>query len=334
MTRTETELMLAGKVVIVTGAGRGLGRAMALAFAEAGASVVVNDTGGTYEGKNRNASVASEVAETIRKGGGRAVDVAASVADPAGAEAIFQAATDEFGQVDGLVNNAGISRQNMVWDMPVEDFDAVIATHLRGTFLCTKAVARHMIERGSGSIINVGSGVFASGAVANCSYPAAKAGVVGLTYSLALDLGPLGLRVNCICPAGHTRLFDKPEPWRDVYQTQPRPAMPADRWPPEAIPPLLTYLLSDKASDVNGQVFSCGANSLGWYEPASIKRETLAQGSAMFTASQAAEAVPAVLLDGVPNPSPYQPEDGRTWLWTRQGGLPAAHDPRQRPGPS
>jgi NAD(P)-dependent dehydrogenase (short-subunit alcohol dehydrogenase family) len=276
-----------------------------------------------------DASVAEEVAVELRAAGARAEALAVSIADPEGSERLVAFALEAFGGVDILVNSAGISRQNMIWDMPVGDFDAVVSTHLRGTFLCCRAVANHLIAQQSGCILNISSGVAVSGAVANCSYTAAKAGIVGLTMGLALDLGPLGIRVNAICPAGHSRLFDKPEPWRDRYPTDPRPVMSKEEWPAEHVPPMLVYLASDAGLDVNGQVFAVGGDSIGWFTPMTVAREIRTSDGA-FTLDELVDRVPDELLAGVVNPSPRQPDDGRVWRWARAGGLPAAHDPTQR----
>jgi NAD(P)-dependent dehydrogenase (short-subunit alcohol dehydrogenase family) len=316
---------LAGKVAIITGAGRGIGRAMAIAFARAGASVVVNDTGGAIDGAGRDRRIAEGVVDEIRDVGGSAVADTSSVADRSEADAIVAAALDAFGRVDVLVNNAGIARQNMIWDMPEGDFDAMLATHLKGSWNCISAVADHFIAQRSGCVINVSSGVGIVGAVANTGYAAAKAGVLGLTFGAALDLGPLGVRVNAVFPAGHSRLDGKPEPWRDKYRTVPRPSLDPSKWPPENVPPLLVYLASDAARDVNGQLFACGGNSVSWYPAWLPSREITNSGDA-FSFDELAARVPNELLFDVENPAP-QVGDEPTWQWTRVSALPAAHRP-------
>ena len=189
---------LKDKVAVITGAGRGLGRVTALAFASEGASVVVNDSGGDISGSGSDPQVADRWSRNQRFFRPRAVANYDSVGTVQSALRIIESALANFGKVDILVNNAGISRQNMIWDMPERDFDAVIRTHLKGTWSCMKAAIPHMIRQRGGSIINMSSGVSVIGAVANCSYTAAKAGAIGLTFGAALDLGPYGIRVNAL----------------------------------------------------------------------------------------------------------------------------------------
>ena len=171
---------LNGKVAVVTGAGRGLGRATALAFAAEGARVVVNDPGGSISGGGSDPDVADQVVSSINSSGGHAVANYDPVGSVHSSLRIVDSALANFGRIDILVNNAGISRQNMIWDMPESDFDEVIRTHLKGTWSCMKAAIPHMIQQRGGSIINMSSGVSVIGAVANCSYTAAKAGTIGL----------------------------------------------------------------------------------------------------------------------------------------------------------
>jgi len=252
------------------------------------------------------------------------------VATLGGAQRIVALAVGTFGRLDVLVNGAGITRQNMIWDMPEDDFDAVVGTHLKGTWACTKAALPELMTRGSGSIINISSGVAVAGAVAVSNYAAAKAGILGLTFGAALDLGPLGIRVNAVFPAGWSRLFDKPEPWRDRYPTEPRPKMDAQDWPTEAVAPLVVYLASDLADDINGQLFTAGADSVGLYPTWSVEREIRSRGS-MFTPEELRDRLPVELMSSVVNPAPRQDPATRQWSWTRKGALSAAHDPNQRP---
>jgi NAD(P)-dependent dehydrogenase (short-subunit alcohol dehydrogenase family) len=313
------------QVAVITGAGRGIGRAVAGALADMGFQVVVNDTGGSFDGHGTDTDVAELAVREIEAAGGTARANTESVATMAGAEALITYALDHFGRVDVLVNNAGITRQNMIWDMAEAEFDAVVATNLKGPFACIKAVAPHMIGQRSGSIVNMSSGVSMAGSVATSNYCASKAGVIGLSFATAMELGPFGIRVNAIFPAGHSRLHTKPEPWRDRYRITERPPMPDDAWPVEAVLPVVTFLASDESRNVNGQLFAAGGGTIGWYDTWTPSREVPTPRAADDAGVVAAMGT---LLEGVVNPSPAQAGafDDIVWPWVRPGGLPAAHD--------
>lgn len=187
------ELDLGGAVALVTGAGRGIGREIALALAAAGADVAVNDVAG-----NEEACVA--VVAEVEARGRRGLVVTADVGDEEQVNAMVERAEGELGPLGIVVNNAGITRDNVVMMMDAADFDAVIATHLRGTFLVSKAAARRMFRRRSGCIVNVSSVVGRRGNAGQANYAAAKAGIIGLTKSLAKELGGRGVRVNAVAP--------------------------------------------------------------------------------------------------------------------------------------
>ena len=186
------DLDLSGTTALVTGAGRGIGRAIALSLAAAGADVAVNDFAD-------EAACAAVVAE-IEKLGRRGLVVMADVSDEEQVNAMVERAETDLGLLSIVVNNAGITRDNVVMMMDPADFDSVIATHLRGTFLVSKATARRMFRRRSGCIINLSSVVGRRGNAGQANYAAAKAGIIGLTKSLAKELGVRGVRVNAIAP--------------------------------------------------------------------------------------------------------------------------------------
>ena len=186
------KLDLTGAVALVTGAGRGIGRGIALALAGAGADVAVND----FADEEACAAVAAEV-EAL---GRRALVVMADVSDEEQVNGMVERVEKELGPLSVVVNNAGITRDNVTMMMDPADFDAVIATHLRGTFLVSKAGARRMFRRRRGCIINLSSVVGRRGNAGQANYAAAKAGVIGLTKSLAKELGARGVRVNAIAP--------------------------------------------------------------------------------------------------------------------------------------
>lgn len=187
------ELDLGDAVALVTGAGRGIGREIALALATAGADVAVNDVAGN---EAACATVVSEVEERGRRG----LVVTADVGDEEQVDAMVERVESELGPLGVVVNNAGITRDNVIMMMGAADFDAVIATHLRGTFLVSRAAARRMFRRRSGCIINLSSVVGRRGNAGQANYAAAKAGIIGLTKSLAKELGGRGVRVNAIAP--------------------------------------------------------------------------------------------------------------------------------------
>jgi 3-oxoacyl-[acyl-carrier protein] reductase len=186
------ELDLNGSTALVTGAGRGIGRAIALRLAAAGADVAVND----FAGEDACAEVVREVEALGRRG----LVVMGDVSDEAQVDAMVERAEKELGPLGVVVNNAGITRDNVAMMMSAADFDAVIATHLRGTFLVSKAAARRMFRRRTGCIINLSSVVGRRGNAGQANYAAAKAGIIGITKSLAKELGPRGVRVNAIAP--------------------------------------------------------------------------------------------------------------------------------------
>jgi 3-oxoacyl-[acyl-carrier protein] reductase len=186
------ELDLTGSVALVTGAGRGIGRAIALSLAAAGADVAVND----FANEAACAAVVVEIEQLGRKG----LVVMADVSDEDKVNAMVERVEAELGPLAVVVNNAGITRDNVVMLMDPADFDSVIATHLRGTFLVSKAAARKMFRRRAGCIINLASVVGRRGNAGQANYAAAKAGIIGLTKSLAKELGGRGVRVNAIAP--------------------------------------------------------------------------------------------------------------------------------------
>jgi NAD(P)-dependent dehydrogenase (short-subunit alcohol dehydrogenase family) len=238
--------LLDGRVAVVTGSGRGIGRAFALAMARAGARVVVNDVGATLDGVGTGEDPASQVCAEIDALGGQAIASHDSVTDFDGAARIVGSAIDAFGQLDILVNNAGIVRDRTLTKMTEEDFDAVLAVHLKGSFNCARHAAAVMKDAGYGRIVNITSSAGLRGNFGQTNYGAAKAALMGLTFIWALELGRAGITVNAVAPAGATRmtaaLFERsgaaPPPEQD-------PALNA---------PLVVFLASERAAHVNGQI--------------------------------------------------------------------------------
>ena len=193
--------LLDGKVAIITGAGNGIGRAHALLFAQEGAKVVVNDIGGARDGSGAEGAPAAAVAREIERAGGSAVANADSVATADGARAIVAQAVSAFGQVDVLVNNAGILRDKTFLKMEEEMWDSVVAVHLKGTFLVSQAFAKQAIAQGHGArIVNTTSVSGMMGNFGQSNYAAAKAGIYGLSRVLALELVKRKITVNCVAP--------------------------------------------------------------------------------------------------------------------------------------
>ena len=239
-------MLLEDRVAIVTGSGRGIGREFALCLASEGAKVVVNDVGASLSGEATEERPAVEVCKEIEAAGGAAVPSFDSVSDFEGAGRIVQTALDAFGKIDILVNNAGIIRDKTLVKMDESDFDAVIGVHLKGTFNCTRHAAPVMKDAGYGRIINITSSAGLRGNFGQTNYGAAKAGIMGMTFVWALELGRYGITVNAMAPAGATRMT------ANLYEQ-------ADYEPPPTLDPalnapLVAYLASEAAGHVNGQV--------------------------------------------------------------------------------
>jgi NAD(P)-dependent dehydrogenase (short-subunit alcohol dehydrogenase family) len=237
-------MLLEGRVAVVTGAGRGIGREFALCLAREGASVVVNDIGVTLRGDATDEDPATEVCKEIEAAGGHAVPAHDSVADFAAAERIVKTAVDTFGQIDIVVNNAGIVRDRTLVKMSEDEFDAVIATHLKGTFNCTRHAVPFMKDSGYGRVINITSSAGLRGNFGQTNYAAAKAGIMGMTFVWALELGRSGITVNAVAPAGATRMT--------AVLSGDEAAPPT--LDPRLNAPLVAFLASERAGHVNGQV--------------------------------------------------------------------------------
>jgi NAD(P)-dependent dehydrogenase (short-subunit alcohol dehydrogenase family) len=244
---------LTGRVAIVTGAGRGLGRSHALALARAGATVVVNDLGGSLSGEGVDVGPAQEVVAEIEAAGGTAIANGENVADFAGAGRLVQMAIDEFGRLDILVNNAGILRDRMLVNMSEQEWDAVVNVHLKGHFAPTRHAAGYWRERSKageevrGRVINTSSpsGVF--GNVGQTNYGAAKAGIAAFTIIAAQELARYGVTVNCLAPNGRTRMTE------ETFDMGPAPDG-FDPLDPANVSLVVVALCADRADGITGQV--------------------------------------------------------------------------------
>ena len=245
-------MVLKDKAAVVTGAARGIGREIALLLAKHGARVVVNDYGGSEAGSGGASAPADDVVAEIRKAGGEAVANYDSVASMAGGKSIVDAAVKAFGCIDIVVNNAGILRDRMVFNMSEEEWDAVIDTHLKGSFAVTRAAAPLMREQKSGRFINMTSTSGLVGNIGQANYAAAKLGIVGLTRVTALDMARYNVTANCISPFAWTRMIGTIPTGTEVQQAR---VEKIKKMSPAHIAPLAAFLASDAAKDISGQIF-------------------------------------------------------------------------------
>ncbi len=243
--------LLDGKVAAITGAGGGIGRAHALLFAREGARVVVNDLGGARDGSGgASQTPAQRVVDEIQAAGGEAIASYDDVSERTGADHVVKTAVEHFGQLDILVNNAGILRDKSFLKMEDAMFDLVVKVHLRGSYLCTQAAARHMVERGKGGrIINTTSVSGLIGNFGQANYSAAKAGIYGLSRTCAIELQKKGINVNLLAPVAVTRMTED----LPVFAAMPNAK---EMLAPEHISPAALFLASDLAADITGAVLA------------------------------------------------------------------------------
>jgi len=272
--------LLEGKRVVVTGASRGLGRAFAEACAAHGADVVIN---------GRDEATLAETRRLVEGHGVRCEAVAGSVADHAVCEALVARSVETFGGIDCLVNNAGITRDRTLGKMTEEEFDDVIATHLRGTWACAKAASLAMRETG-GSIVNVTSNTGLTGAIGQTNYSAAKAGIIGMTRTWTRELARYGIRVNAIWPIAVTDMTEAivaslTQARETEGQTVSDP-IELGFGRPDDVAAIVVYLASDRAAEVKGQVITFNGRKLAlWTHP----REVAVREQARWTVDALAD---------------------------------------------
>ena len=259
--------MLQDRVAIITGGGRGIGREHALLFASLGAKVVVNDLGGAIDGSGADTSAAQAVVDEITDAGGQADANTDSVSSFAGAKTLVDQAISSFGDLHVVVNNAGILRDRMLVSMSEQEFDDVIAVHLKGTFNVTRHAADYWREQAKSgtvtdrAIVNTSSGAGLHGNVGQTNYSAAKAGIAAMTVVNAMELNRYGVRANCIAPVARTRL---------TLQTPGMgESMQQHLFDPENVSPLVAVLAAETCP-FDGQVFSVYGGSVGLYAGWSI----------------------------------------------------------------
>ncbi len=274
--------LLDGKVAIVTGAGHGIGRGHAMEMARLGAKVVVNDLGGSERGEG-SGKAADDTVALIEAAGGTAAPNYANVANHEQCGELIQQAVDTYGQLDILVNNAGIVRDSAIWNMPVDDWDAVMAVHVRGTWSTSHFAAKHFRDRAKqggdvhGRIINTTSGAGLGGNFGQSGYATAKAAIVGLTLTLAQELYRSDVTVNCIGPAGLTRITATMPGSGEAFEPDEVPEGEWNPMDPKNSSPVVAWLASDEADYVTGQVIRVIHDKLiwmgGWYERADVSCE-------------------------------------------------------------
>ncbi len=298
--------LLEGRVAAVTGAGGGIGRAVAEHLAARGARIVVNDVGSAVDGSGSSVGPAEEVAAALRAAGGEAVANTDSVAEMAGGERIVQTALDTFGQLDVVVTAAGILRDRMIFNMTEEEWDDVIAVHLKGTFSVVKHAAILFRQQGSGRVITFTSESGLIGFAGQANYGAAKSGIAGFTKVVARDIGKYGATANSIAPRAQTRMVTTiPE---DVRQRMVESGVDMgsedDSLASEDVAPMAAFLASDYASNVNGQIFLVHGGTIGLMSQPRIYR-SIFNPSGRWTVGELDEMVPRRLLRG---PGEYRPE--------------------------
>ena len=309
---------LDGRVVIVTGAGRGIGAEVAKWMAADGASVVVNDLGGSLDGTGSAAAPAEVTAQAIRDAGGTAVANFDSVAEYETAGKIVQTAIDNYGRVDAVCHVAGILRDRMVFNMTEAEWDGVLQVHLYGAFNMVRNCVPHMIKQQYGRIVlfSSGSGLGASG---QTNYAAAKEGMVGFVRALAKDLAPHGITANAVYPGGATRMTESvPESTTQLRQQQrtqvqpqqaPASQGPPIQGPPEARDPAnnapkAVYLCTEAAGNITGQVVGVSGWQATLYSPRHVTRSIHKNGR--WTLDELDDLIPIAIGADLINPVPPQ----------------------------
>ena len=318
------EQRLKGRSALVTGAGRGIGREIAVLLAKQGAKVAVCDPGLSRGGEQTDERVADEVAGLIKKDGGSALALYDSVADYRKAGEMVAKTVEAFGRVDLMINVAGILRERMIWNMSEEDFDLVVGVHLKGMWNMSHHSIKHMRANGFGRIINFSSSAF-RGSVGQCNYAAAKAGIIGLSRTIAQEAYKFGITCNAICPSADTRMTLTPEVKANRErklaagilsqaeydrQTQPRG--------PEYVAPLIAYLCTDEAYYINGQTFHVERGELSnYYFGETMKQILKEEDGGMFTVDELMKKVPEMLKD-VKMPAPtVKPSEAQQYVKSR-----------------
>ena len=298
---------LVGRSAVVTGAGRGIGRAVSILLAQEGANVVVNDPGVSVAGTGHDDGPADQVVAEIKAAGGNAVANHDSVADTAGGERMVTQCVDTFGRIDFLINVAGILRDRMIFNMAEEEWDAVMAVHLKGHFNTIKPASVLMRQQRFGRIVNFSSISGLRGISGQANYGGAKAAIAGLTRVVARDLGRYGVTCNAIAPGAATRMTATvPDSARQLRaQTQAAPVAPPPRVvdpTPEHVAPMTVWLCTEDAWNVNGKIFHVAGGSISLaHEETPIQS---IEKNGKWELDELLALVPSQLMYGIPNPAP------------------------------
>ena len=291
--------MLDGKAVVVTGSGRGIGRGVAELAAAEGAKVVVNDPGVATDGSGSDKGPADEVVDAIRSAGGTAVANYDSVASMESGERIIRTCVDSFGRIDCLINVAGILRDRMFFNMSEQEWDDVIAVHLKGHFACTKAAIVLMRQQRYGRVINFSSQSGLVGNTGQANYGAAKSGVAGFTRVVARDLGRYGITCNAIAPRALTRMTgDLGGAAKGTLSASEFAEMP-----PDYVAPMACFLATDEAWNINGQIFLVYGGTVSLLAHPLPYRTVFKPGDGLWTLDELSEMVPSLMTD-IANPAP------------------------------
>ena len=303
--------VLEGKVAIVTGSGRGIGRGVAILMAQEGAKVVIVDPGTELDGSGGSVAIADDVVNEIRNNGGEAVACYESVATMEGGEAIVQTALDNFGKLDVVVTCAGILRDRMLFNMTEQEWDSVIAVHLKGTFTVVKHAAILFRQQRSGRIITFSSESGLIGNSGQANYGAAKSGIAGFTKVVARDMGRYGVTANSIAPRANTRMTsDIPSAASQIRAAQGVAAIEGEddleSADPDDVAPFTVFLASDYAADVNGQTFLVYGGVVSLMSQPRPER-SIFNGEERWDLDKLAPLARNYLTKGIDNPAPPQP---------------------------